>query len=355
MAAHPRAWTPAGRAAGGYVDLFALAGIATVLGTRAFLAQAGYPRLGGGGGGLHIAHMLWGGLLMAAAVLLVVCFLGPAVRRAGALVGGVGFGLFIDEIGKQVTDEPGYFYQPAAGLIYASFALLLLLARLVRRRTADPARLTAERRTAHAADLALAGVTRGLTAEQRRSALALVADSERDVDTALARLLATVPERAPAKRHRARAAGAVRALRRLAGTRLAATLAVGCVVTEALLLTCWLLADLAGGRLSGDPQVGASVGILLSAAVSAALGLAGLLRLRRDRAGALRLFWLALLVDVLVGQVFKFTVNQFAAVSELAFDLGALWVLTLALPARREAPGPTGTPTPREAPAAASG
>ncbi|TDC22915.1 hypothetical protein E1265_14380 [Streptomyces sp. 8K308] len=342
MAADPRAWTPAAHAAT-HVDLFALAGIATVLVTRAFLAQAGYPKLGGDGGSLHIAHMLWGGLLMAAAVLLTVCLLGPAVRRAGALVGGVGFGLFIDEIGKQVTDEPGYFYQPAAGLIYVSFALLLVLARLVRRRAADPARLTAERRTAHVADLALAGVTRGLTARQRRSALALLADSERDVDQALAALLSAVPERAPAERRRALAAGTVRALRRLARTRLATALAVGCVVTEAMLLTCWLLADLAGGRLSGDPQVGASVGILLSAAASAALGVAGLLWLRRDRATALRLCWLALLTDVLVGQVFKFTVNQFAAVTELAVDLALLWVLSLALPARRGAPG-TGWP-----------
>ncbi|MGP3969626.1 hypothetical protein [Streptomyces sp. 6N223] len=321
--------------AAAYVSLFTLSGIATVLATRAYLAQAGYPKLGGGGSNLHIAHMLWGGLLMAAAVLLALCLLGRAARGLAALVGGVGFGLFIDEIGKQITDEPGYFYQPAAGIIYATFALLLVLSRLIRRRTADPARLTAEQRTANAADLALTGVTSGLTAEQRQAALRLVEASGRDVDRALVRLLAAVPERAPAGRWRSLALSwgprCVAALRRLARTRVAAALAVVCVLTEALMLTVWIPVDIVSGELAADPQRGAAVGILLCAAVSTVLGVAGLARLRRDQATAFRLFRYALLVDVLVGQVFKFTVNQFAAVSELAIDLGVMWVLSVHL------------------------
>ncbi|MEO3755888.1 hypothetical protein [Streptomyces sp. B6B3] len=337
--------------AAAYTNLFALSGIVTVLATRAFLALAGYPKLGGGGGRshLHIAHMLWGGLLMAAATLLVLCVLGRAARRVAAVAGGVGFGLFIDEVGKQVTDEPGYFYQPAAGIIYASFAVLLLLARVLRGRRADPAdpadpaRLGAEERTATAADLALTGVTSGLTAEQRRAALRLLESSERDVDRALVRLLATVPERAPAERWRVRATDCARALRRLARTRTAAALAVLCLLTEALLLTVWIPVDIASGEIARDPEAGAAIGILLSAAVSALLGVAGLVLLPRDRTAAFGLFRMALLADILVGQIFKFTVNQFASVTELAFDLGALWVLSAhlaALAERRPVPLP---------------
>src|SRR5690606_1453271 len=48
-----------------------------------------------------------------------------------ALLGGIGFGLFIDEIGKFVTNDNDYFYEPAIGLMYVSFLLIWLLARLL--------------------------------------------------------------------------------------------------------------------------------------------------------------------------------------------------------------------------------
>ncbi|QEU92504.1 hypothetical protein CP970_17735 [Streptomyces kanamyceticus] len=319
------------------LNVFALTGIATVLVTRAFLAQAGYPKLGGGGDSqLHIAHMLWGGLLMMAAILLTLGFLGRAARLTGAFVGGVGFGLFIDEIGKQITDEPGYFYQPAAGIIYLSFALLLLLAHALRRRTADSAALDAGQRTANAADLALAGVTGGLTAEQRQVALRLVEGSDREVDAALLRLLAAVPERPPAPPvwWRRWVEGVGRGLRWLARTRLVCAIAVACLLTEALLFAGWMSFDLFAGQLAREPQPGAQLAVALTEVASATLGVAGLLRLRRDRTAALRLFRAALLVDLLVGQIFKFTTDQFAAVVELGVDLGLLWVVSVFLAAR---------------------
>lgn len=41
--------------------------------SRLALQLVGYPRLGGGG--FHIAHLLWGGLLMLAAIVLLLGFL----------------------------------------------------------------------------------------------------------------------------------------------------------------------------------------------------------------------------------------------------------------------------------------
>jgi hypothetical protein len=73
----------------------------TVIATRVYLDLSGYPKVGGGG--LHVAHMLWGGLLLVAAVLLALLFVGRRALILSALAAGIGVGLFIDEVGKFIT------------------------------------------------------------------------------------------------------------------------------------------------------------------------------------------------------------------------------------------------------------
>src|SRR5947209_18461248 len=80
------------------VDSFLVSAVATLLVIRIYLEAAGYPQLGGEG--LHIAHVLWGGLGMLLAILLLLLFLSLTTRLIAALVGGAGFGAFIDELGK---------------------------------------------------------------------------------------------------------------------------------------------------------------------------------------------------------------------------------------------------------------
>ena len=110
---------------GELLERFLVSGIVSVLVIRWALALTGYPKLGGGG--LHIAHMLWGGLLMLTAITLSLAFLGARVQRLSALLGGVGFGVFIDELGKFLTRDNNYFFRPTVGLIYAIFIILYLL------------------------------------------------------------------------------------------------------------------------------------------------------------------------------------------------------------------------------------
>ena len=87
--------------------------------TRLFLAITGYPQLGNSV--LHIAHALWGGLLLLAAILLPLILANRWALSLSALLSGLGVGLFIDEVGKFITQQNDYFYPPAAPLIYAFF------------------------------------------------------------------------------------------------------------------------------------------------------------------------------------------------------------------------------------------
>ena len=81
-----------------------------------FLTVTGFPKLGGGE--LHIAHMLWGGALMLVGLLLLLIYLDRPVQHVAAVVAGLGFGTFIDEIGKFVTSDTDYFFRPAVAMIY---------------------------------------------------------------------------------------------------------------------------------------------------------------------------------------------------------------------------------------------
>lgn len=107
------------------LELLLLSAIATVIGVRVFLEATNYPSISGNG--LHIAHVLWGGLLMMGALMMVVARMGMRTQRIVCLVGGVGFGLFIDELGKFITQDNDYFYKPAMVLIYLTFVALFII------------------------------------------------------------------------------------------------------------------------------------------------------------------------------------------------------------------------------------
>ena len=114
-----------------YLMLTLVGFAASVIFTRLFLELTDYPQVGNGQ--LHIAHVLWGGLLLFAASLLPLLFANRWVYAVGALLAGIGVGLFIDEVGKFITQTNDYFYPAAAPIIYALFLLTVLLYLQVRR------------------------------------------------------------------------------------------------------------------------------------------------------------------------------------------------------------------------------
>lgn len=110
------------------LDVYLASALIAVVATRLFLSLTNYPQLGGEG--FHIAHVLWGGLLMAVGTLMLLLARKPN-RRLAAIVSGAGFGLFIDEVGKFVTSDVDYFYKPAALIIYVTFLVMWVVARWI--------------------------------------------------------------------------------------------------------------------------------------------------------------------------------------------------------------------------------
>jgi hypothetical protein len=107
-----------------YLFLLLLSFAASVSITRLFLELAGYPQLGNQT--LHIAHVLWGGLLLFISALLMLIYANRWVYRLGAILAGVGVGLFMDEVGKFITQTNDYFFPPAAAIIYVFFLLVVI-------------------------------------------------------------------------------------------------------------------------------------------------------------------------------------------------------------------------------------
>ncbi len=104
---------------------------ATVVLVRLFLELTGYPQVGNGT--LHIAHLLWGGLALFVAVMILLIWDNPEVMYTAAVLSGVGAGLFMDEVGKFITQNNDYFFPAAAPIIYSFFLIFGLIYLLVRR------------------------------------------------------------------------------------------------------------------------------------------------------------------------------------------------------------------------------
>ena len=110
--------------AGMRLDALLASGVFALLVLRLYLYLTGFPQVGGSS--VHIAHMLYGGLLMIVAVVLALAFIDRAAQWTAAILGGAGFGIFIDELGKFITRDIDYFYRPAVSTIYILFIALYL-------------------------------------------------------------------------------------------------------------------------------------------------------------------------------------------------------------------------------------
>jgi len=263
------------------LEIFLISAIATIVITRVYLILAGYPQVGGGM--LHIAHMLWGGMLMLVSIAGSVSYLNFPMRVWSALVGGIGFGLFIDEIGKFVTADNNYFFQPTFAILYVLFVGLFLLVRSMFWMVP----LTEDERAAN---------------EDIRQISALRAGKRQYLVKFYLRLEGRV-------RQGYRAFSSHPRFRWLL---VAVFVAVG--LGHGVTAIATFITREAGDSVADDIYMGSTI-------VSGLFILAGIVRLWSSRIGALRLFRLGMMVSLAISQVFLFYMNELAAMGGLLVDL----------------------------------
>lgn len=149
---------------------FFVSAIGAVLAIRLYLMLTGYGQLRIGS--LHIAHLTWGGLFMLVSLVILLSTLNRRAKSVAAVVGGIGFGAFIDELGKFITSENNYFFEPAIALIYVIFVAIFLVIRSISRRRA----LSPQQTLANVFDIAAQGSLAGLHPEEQQQALELLRD-----------------------------------------------------------------------------------------------------------------------------------------------------------------------------------
>ena len=300
-------------------DTFLISAVGMILIIRLQLFLTNYPSLGGGK--LHIAHLLWGGLLMMIALGILFTLVGRRWRQPAAVIGGAGFGFFIDEVGKFVTSDNDYFFKPSAAIIYIVFICLYFLARWTRERRG----FSEEEYLAGALDVFTDAVVRDFNEREKRQALELLEQAgNHPLVEPVRELIARAPAgpELPRSRFSRIAAAARRRYQHWCGQRWFRRLVIGVMSAYATLQGLAVLIVVVAGAfyLAGADvtiELGATVaqfGETISHFVAAALVIVGLVRLRQGRTlDAYHWFDRSLLVAIFVGQVFAYIDQSFIA------------------------------------------
>lgn len=302
-------------------EAFLVSAVASVLGIRAYLTLTGFPQIGSGG--VHVAHVLWGGMFMLVALILLLGFLNRPVKRLAAVVGGLGFGAFIDELGKFLTSDNNYFFQPTVAFIYVLFIALYFATRYLVRR--QPVRR--EEAIMNSLELVKEAIENDLDPDEQRRAANLIKPFVGQDETAarlhkVVRELDTVPKPPP---------GPLALLRRKFVSGYSALVRQSWF--PAALIGFFIVQSFSallsvGFRLVEAHRAAAIVslrmtdwGELIGTTASAVLIILGIVQLRRSRRSGYEFFGRALLVSIFLTRVFLFSSEQVSAVLGLGFDI----------------------------------
>jgi hypothetical protein len=301
-------------------EVFFVTSIATILTVRMILAATGWPQLGGGK--IHFAHLLWGGIGMLLAFILFMAMEGRLWDFLATLSAGIGFGLFLDELGKFITSDNDYFFQPAIAIMYVLFVVLFFVFRALGR--VD--KMGPETALVNSFDFAKEAVMRAMSTGERDEALYVLgrADQSDPMVQALSTVLreVRVPDTGPnaAQRFWQRVTGWWTRLVSRRGFR-------GFVLWWFILTTLvWLLNPITFVA-DGSALTGMEIGGMLSGTATGVCTILGILHWRRSKLRAYRWFERGALIAILIGEFFSFYEYQVWAIFGLAWMVIQLGVI----------------------------
>lgn len=318
------------------LEIFLISAVTCLLAVRFYLYLAGYPQIGNAH--FHIAHMLFGGLLMMVAIVLSLAFLGEKILKLSAVVGGAGFGIFIDELGKFITRDNNYFYRPTIGIIYAIFMILYLVFNFLGRKE----KLTVQESALNVLFLLGEPLTSDLNRERRSEILKLIKSmgSENIISTQLTEILKkidTVPTR------KSRYARFKRVLhshyQKFWARRKTDRLISIIFLAAAVLFLATVFYDLGNSIDSAADYLHSYSGVygqsllygqLASASIAGIFAVVGAFKLTEERNKAYEWFHRSLLTNLLLTEFFIFSRIQFAALPGFALNLILLIALRAA-------------------------
>jgi hypothetical protein len=265
---------------------------------------------------------------MLVAIILLLAYLGESLRGWMAILGGIGFGLFIDELGKFVTSDNNYFFRPAIALIYVVFVLLFLLFRVIDRVRPH----SDEGYLVNALQLTSEAILRGYDREDHDRALELLSHVSPGNPVAVA-LRDALLQIKTAPEHRQRWLTVLsRAIRDHYRGFVQSTwftrLVLGGFFLYALATVVALMLIVAATVHEPLRQAGISVkGDLAFSSLGDLLIVAGVVLWRGSRLRALVCFKWAILASILLAQPFLFYSDQLPALAWLVVDLVLLEAL----------------------------
>jgi hypothetical protein len=301
-------------------EVFFVSSIATILMVRMILAATGWPQLGGGK--IHFAHLLWGGIGMLLAFILFMAMQGRLWDFLATLSAGIGFGLFLDELGKFITSDNDYFFQPVVAIIYVLFVVLFFVFRALGR--VD--KMGPETALVNAFDFAKEAVMRAMSRGERDEALYVLgrADQSDPMVLALSQVLRQVDAPGGGPNAAQRVWGRAHdGWTRLVGRRWFRRFVLWWFILTTLV---WLLNPITY-LADGTSLTAMDVGGMLSGTATGVCTILGILHWRRSRLRAYRWFERGALIAVLVGEFFSFYQYQVWAVFGLVWMLVQLAVI----------------------------